>query len=66
MCEHAMTALTRADIDAFKVGYATPCLGMNPAHTLEIKFEALAGTGFKHVELGFGNYVAWVRSKVTL
>jgi len=61
-----MTSLNRADVDELKVGYATPCLGMHPAHTLEIKFEALAGTGFKYVELGFGNYVAWVRSKADL
>jgi hypothetical protein len=61
-----MTPLTSFEVDALQVGYATPCLGMNPSHTLELKFAALQSAGFKFVELGFGNYVSWVRSKVKL
>jgi hypothetical protein len=58
--------LQAIDINQLKIGYATPCLGMHEAHTLELKFEALMRSGFKYVELGMGNYLAWVRSKVDL
>ncbi|KAL7420710.1 hypothetical protein Q5752_004661 [Cryptotrichosporon argae] len=43
--------------------FATPSLGLHRAHTLDAKFAALARAGFDHVELGFGNYVAWVRAR---
>lgn len=57
------TMVTTAELDGLKLGYASQCLGMHPNHTLENKFAAMADNGFKYVELGFGNFVAWVRSK---
>ncbi|KAK8843513.1 hypothetical protein IAR55_007173 [Kwoniella newhampshirensis] len=59
-----MSAITRTELRSLPTGYATPCLGLNPAHTLEMKFRAMQEADFPMVELGFGNYVAWVRSKV--
>ncbi|OCF44443.1 hypothetical protein I317_01703 [Kwoniella heveanensis CBS 569] len=61
-----MAPITRQELDALPLSYATPCLGLNAAHKLEDKFKAMQESGFDTVELGFGNYVAWVRSKVDL
>ncbi|OCF60344.1 hypothetical protein L486_03026 [Kwoniella mangroviensis CBS 10435] len=58
--------ITPQELDAIPIGYATPSLGLNPAHSLEMKFDAMAQNGWKNVELGFGNYVAWVQSQVDL
>lgn len=58
-----MATVSRTELDGLKLGYASQCLGMHPHHTLEMKFEAMVENGFKYVELGFGNFVAWVRSK---
>lgn len=58
------TAPTPSSILAHKWGFATPCLGFHENHTLERKFAAMQEAGWDHVELGFGNYVAWVRSRV--
>ncbi|WVF67203.1 hypothetical protein IAT40_001951 [Kwoniella sp. CBS 6097] len=61
-----MAPITKQELDSLPLGYATPCLGLNPAHKLEDKFKAMMENGFDTVELGFGNYVAWVRSKADL
>ncbi|WVW79123.1 hypothetical protein I302_101088 [Kwoniella bestiolae CBS 10118] len=61
-----MSPITSAELNSLPIGYATPSLGLNPAHTLEIKFQAMQNNGWKEVELGFGNYVAWVRGRVNL
>jgi sugar phosphate isomerase/epimerase len=50
-----------ADIQDFRFGVATASLGMAAVHTLELKFAALQKFGFTCCELGFGEYVAWVR-----
>ena len=49
------------DIGAFRFGVATASLGMAASHTLELKLAALQKSGFTCCELGFGEYVAWVR-----
>lgn len=59
-----MAPVTNTDLEGLKLGYASQCLGMHSNHTLELKFKAMADHGFKYVELGFGNYVNWVRSQV--
>lgn len=44
-------------------GVAAASLGMQPQHTIEKKWEALQQAGFSHCEIGFGNYMEWVRQK---
>ncbi|EON68432.1 hypothetical protein W97_07756 [Coniosporium apollinis CBS 100218] len=51
------------DIGDFRFGVATASLGMAALHTLELKFAALQKSGFTCCELGFGEYVAWVRRR---
>lgn len=58
-----MAAITAESLASVKISFATPSLGLRPSHTLEQKLEAMADAGFKYAELGFGNYMAWVRSK---
>jgi hypothetical protein len=50
-------------LSSVKVSFATASLGMNKIHTLEKKFAALQESGYKYVELGFGNYMEWVRQQ---
>lgn len=59
-----MSVISRSDLKALKFGVATASLGLDDAHTLEMKFQALQKAGFKYCELGFGSYMAWVREKV--
>jgi hypothetical protein len=54
--------ITAESLAQVKVSFATPSLGMHANHTLESKFAALQAAGYKYTELGFGNYMAWVRS----
>lgn len=51
----------RAALASLPVGVATGSMGMRPCHTFESKFAALRDAGFKNVEIGYHNYVAWVR-----
>lgn len=53
---------TMPEHSAFRFGVATASLGFAASHTLEAKLKALQTAGFKYCELGFGEYVAWVRS----
>ena len=57
-----MAPITAQSLGSVKFSFATPSLGMHASHTLEIKLKAMADAGYKYVELGFGNYMAWVRS----
>ena len=50
-----------SQLDSHDIGVATASLGMHPRHTLEDKFSALQKAGFRFVELGFADYVAWIR-----
>lgn len=59
----ASTSLTRADLEALPISFATPSLGMHPSHTLESKLDAMRSAGYKFVTLGFGNFMAWVRTR---
>lgn len=46
-----------------RVGVATASLGMHPSHTLEIKLQAIKEAGFQYCEVGFGDYMGWVRTQ---
>lgn len=56
------TPITAESVSGVKVAFATPSLGMHANHTLEKKFAAMQEAGYKYAEMGFGNYMAWVRS----
>lgn len=58
-----VTALPVLDAAVYPVGIATASLGMCATHTLERKFAALQANGWKYTEIGFGDYVTWVRSR---
>lgn len=51
------------DLDNFRLGVASASLGMAPSHTMERKMAALQDAGFVFCEVGFGDYVTWVRTK---
>jgi hypothetical protein len=55
--------VTLESLSTVKIAFATPSLGMNKIHTLEKKFSALQASGYKYAELGFGNYMEWVRQQ---
>jgi hypothetical protein len=46
-----------------RVGVATASLGMHPSHTLEAKLQAIREAGFRYCEVGFGDYMGWVRTQ---
>ena len=50
-------------LKSHRLGVATASLGMNAIHTLETRFAALRKAGFAFCEVGFGDYIAWVRSQ---
>ncbi|ODN81782.1 hypothetical protein L202_02155 [Cryptococcus amylolentus CBS 6039] len=52
------------DYSGLRWGVATASLGMNPIHDICTKFDALQKAGFTYTEVGFGEYVAWVRSEL--
>lgn len=51
-------------IVTFPFGVAAASLGMHANHTLHNKFDALQKAGIRYAELGFGGYMAWVRSEL--
>lgn len=53
----------RHSLATLPVGVATASMGMSPCHTLESKFAALCDAGFKNVEIGYHNYVSWVKER---
>ncbi|WRT68156.1 uncharacterized protein IL334_005131 [Kwoniella shivajii] len=48
---------------SLRFGVASASLGMAKCHTLELKLAALKKAGYRFAEVGFGDYVAWVRSR---
>lgn len=60
----AIFATTAAlDPEIYPVGVATASLGMCSTHTLGRKFTALQANGWKYTEIGFQDYMNWVRSR---
>ncbi|ALO69296.1 hypothetical protein CNG02985 [Cryptococcus deneoformans JEC21] len=52
-----------SDISTFRFGVSSASLGMAKCHTLESKFSALQKAGYAYAQVGFGDYVSWVRSR---
>ncbi|WWC69589.1 uncharacterized protein I206_103532 [Kwoniella pini CBS 10737] len=50
-------------LEKYRIGVATASLGMTKSHTLPLKFAALRKAGYKYAEVGFGDYMAWVRER---
>ncbi|WVF72588.1 hypothetical protein IAT40_007405 [Kwoniella sp. CBS 6097] len=46
-----------------RFGVASASLGFGASHTLDVKLAAIQKAGHKFAEIGFGDYVAWVRSR---
>lgn len=57
----ASTRLSRDDLESLPISFATPSLGFRVP--LEDKLSAMQDAGYKNVTLGFGNFMAWVRSQ---
>ncbi|WWD01548.1 hypothetical protein V866_008493 [Kwoniella sp. B9012] len=47
----------------FRFGVATASLGFGKSHTIPAKFAALEKASYKYTEVGFGDYMSWVRSR---
>jgi hypothetical protein len=57
----ASIRLSREDLESLPISFATPSLGFR--EPLENKISAMKDAGYKNVTLGFGNFMAWVRSQ---
>jgi len=58
-----MSSITLEEMQALPFAFATPSLGMHPSHTLDIKIDSMEKAGYKNIELGFGDFMNWVRSQ---